>query len=138
MKKILLLSILGMGFISAQAQSGVVAKANADAVANYDGVRGIFTYPISTTERVSVSYGITPKNPTTTANLLIHTPNAMPFRAKIFNSAGKEVLNWKPAKEVYLYQEALNVSKFTAGVYTVNIYMGTNPNAIHSFEFQKL
>lgn len=138
MKKLLMISgiLLGIG-VHGYAQSGVIAKANADAVANYDGVAGIFTYPLSATERLSVSYGITPKHPVSTAVLTLHTPDPMPLSAKIFNAVGTEVLHWVPAKKVYLYQESLNVSSFPAGLYTVKLYMGSDPKEIHSFNFTK-
>ena len=139
MKKLLLASsfVLVCNF-SASAQSATISKANADAVAAVDAVAGSFGYALSVTETLNVNYSLSPKNPTTTANLMLHTPDPMPLSAKIMDASGKVVLSWTPTNKVYLYQSSLNTSSLKAGVYSVNLYMGTDKKSIHQFTFTKL
>lgn len=120
------------------AQSSTVSTQNSDAVKNYDGIRGNFGYALSSTESLNVNYSLTPKNPTSIAHLMLHTPDPMPLSANITNASGKVVLSWTPQEKVYLYNTDLNVSSLSAGVYTVNVYMGTENKSIHSFSFSKL
>jgi hypothetical protein len=119
------------------AQSAVVSPQNSEAVKNYDGVAGNFGYAISATETLNVNYSLTPKNPTTIAQLMLHTPNPMPLSAKIMDASGKVVLTWTPETKVYLYNVDLNVSSLKSGTYTVNLYMGTDPKSIYNFNFNK-
>lgn len=138
MKKLLFAIVVTLGFgFQSSAQSGTIAKPNADAIANYDGVRGNFGYPMSATETLNVNYELTPKYPTTTANLMLHTPDPMPLSAKIMDASGKVVLSWTPSTKVYLYNATLNTASLASGIYTVNIYMGTDPKSIHQFTFTK-
>lgn len=123
--------------LNASAQTSTVSTQNSDAVKSYDGVRGNFNYALSATEQLNVNYSITPKNPTTVAHLMLHTPNPMPLSAKIMNAAGKVVLTWTPDSKVYLYNADLNVSSLEAGTYTVNLYMGSDSKSIHNFSFSK-
>jgi hypothetical protein len=139
MKKMLLVSSLALvcSFAST-AQSATISKANADAVTNLDAVAGSFGYALSATETLNVNYSLSPKNPTTTANLMLHTPDPMPLSAKIMDASGKVVLSWTPTNKVYLYQSSLNTSSLKAGVYSVNLYMGSDKKSIHQFTFTKL
>ena len=139
MKKLFLIVVIALGFnIDSTAQSATISKANADAVAAVDAVAGSFGYALSTTETLNVNYSLSPKNPTTTANLMLHTPDPMPLSAKIMDASGKVVLSWTPTNKVYLYQSSLNTSSLKAGVYSVNLYMGTDKKSIHQFTFTKL
>jgi hypothetical protein len=121
---------------NAQSESSVSAQ-NADAVKNYDGVRGNFGYALSATETMNVNYALTPKNPSTVAHLMLHTPEAMPMSAKIVDATGKVVLTWTPEKKVYLYEVDLNVSALGSGSYTVQLYMGTDKKSMYNFSFNK-
>ena len=139
MKKLLsFLSIVLFFGYSANAQSATISKANADAINNLDAIVGKFGYALSSTETMNVNYSLSPKNPSTTANLMLHTPNPMPLSAKIMDESGKVVLSWTPDTKVYLYQTSLNISSLKAGIYTVNIFMGTDKKSIHQFNFTKL
>jgi hypothetical protein len=139
MKKLFLIVVIALGFnIDSTAQSATISKANADAVAAVDAVAGSFGYALSATETLNVNYSLSPKNPTTTANLMLHTPDPMPLSAKIMDASGKVVLSWTPTNKVYLYQSSLNTSSLKAGVYSVNLYMGTDKKSIHQFTFTKL
>lgn len=138
MKKLLLISSFVLACsISALAQSATISKANADAISNLDAVAGNFGYALSATETMNVNYSLSPKNPSTTANLMLHTPEPMPLSAKILDATGKVVLSWKPDSKVYLYQTSLNISSLKPGIYSVNIYMGEDKNSIHQFNFTK-
>ena len=138
MKNLLFAIALLLGYsFSVSAQSATVSTQNADAVKNYDGVMGNFSYALSAKESLNVNYSLTPKNPTTVAHLMLHTPDPMPLSAKIMDATGKVVLSWKPEQKVYLYNADLNVSSLTAGTYTVNVFMGTDAKSIHSFNFNK-
>lgn len=139
MKKLFLIVVIALGFnMASTAQSATISKANADAVTNLDAVAGSFGYALSATETLNVNYSLSPKNPTTTANLMLHTPDPMPLSAKVMDASGKVVLSWIPANKVYLYQATLNVSPLKSGVYSVNLYMGTDKKSIHQFTFTKL
>jgi outer membrane lipoprotein-sorting protein len=139
MKKLFLIVVIALGFnMASTAQSATISKANADAVTNLDAVAGSFGYALSATETLNVNYSLSPKNPTTTANLMLHTPDPMPLSAKVMDASGKVVLSWTPANKVYLYQATLNVSPLKSGVYSVNLYMGTDKKSIHQFTFTKL
>jgi hypothetical protein len=139
MKKLFLIVVIALGFnIDSTAQSATISKPNADAIANLDAVAGSFGYALSATETLNVNYSLSPKNPSTTANLMLHTPNPMPLSAKIMDQSGKIVLSWTPSSKVYLYQTSLNVSSLKAGVYSVNLYMGEDKKSIHQFTFTKL
>jgi outer membrane lipoprotein-sorting protein len=139
MKKLFLIVVIALGFnMASTAQSATISKANADAVNNLDAVAGSFGYALSATETLNVNYSLSPKNPTTTANLMLHTPDPMPLSAKVMDASGKVVLSWTPANKVYLYQATLNVSPLKSGVYSVNLYMGTDKKSIHQFTFTKL
>lgn len=138
MKNLLLIFavLVGCGF-NAAAQTSTVSTQNSDAVKNYDGVLGNFTYALSSTESLNVNYSLTPKNPTSTVHLMLHTPDPMPLSAKIMDASGKVVLSWTPESKVYLYNVDLNISGLTSGKYTVNVFMGTDSKSIHSFSFSK-
>jgi hypothetical protein len=139
MKKLFLIVVIALGFnIDSTAQSATISKPNADAITNLDAVAGSFGYALSATETLNVNYSLSPKNPSTTANLMLHTPNPMPLSAKIMDQSGKIVLSWTPSSKVYLYQTSLNVSSLKAGVYSVNLYMGEDKKSIHQFTFTKL
>lgn len=133
-----ILTLVSLFFLvlGSNAQSTVSAQ-NADAVKNYDGVSGRFGYALNERETMNVNYSITPKNPTTVAHMMLHTPEAMPLSAKIMDASGKQVLSWMPEQKVYLYNVDLNVSKLSAGTYTVQLYMGADTKMIHSFNFTK-
>jgi hypothetical protein len=139
MKKLFLIVVIALGFnIDSTAQSATISKPNADAITNLNAVSGSFGYALSATETLNVNYSLSPKNPSTTANLMLHTPNPMPLSAKIMDQSGKIVLSWTPSSKVYLYQTSLNVSSLKAGVYSVNLYMGEDKKSIHQFTFTKL
>ena len=138
MKKLLFIfSIVLFCESSANAQSATISKANADAINSFDGISGNFGYALSATEAMNVNYSLTPKNPTSTANLMLHTPEPMPLSIKIMDESGKTVLSWVPEAKVYLYNKSLNVSSLKAGTYSVNIFMGTDKKSIHQFNFTK-
>lgn len=138
MKKLFLIVVIAIGFnMDSMAQSATISKANADAISNLDAVAGNFGYALSATETLNVNYSLSPKSPSTTANLMLHTPNPMPLSAKIMDETGKVVLTWKPETKVYLYQTSLNISSLKVGTYTVNIYMGEDKKSIHQFNFTK-
>lgn len=138
MKKLLFIFTLALGFtVNAKAQTGAIATQNADAIKNYDGVRGNFEYALNARERVNVNYALTPKNPTTVAHFTVHTPDAMPFWATVSDASGKTVYTWKPEQKVYLYNADWNIASLSAGTYTVKIYLETDKKSIYQFDFTK-
>lgn len=138
MKKLLFIFTIALGFTTAsKAQSADISAENANAINNYDGVRGNFEYALNDRERVNVNYALNPKNPTTVAHFMLHTPEAMPLWATVTDAAGKVVLTWKPEQKVYLYNADWNVSKLTSGTYTVNVYMDAEKKSIYQFNFSK-
>ena len=138
MKKLFLIVVIAIGFnMDSIAQSATISKANADAINNLDAIVGKFGYALSSTETMNVNYSLSPKTPSTTANLMLHTPNPMPLSAKIMDESGKVVLSWSPETKVYLYQTSLNISSLKVGIYTLNIYMGEDKKSIHQFNFTK-
>ena len=107
MKKLLsILSIVLFCGYSANAQSATISKANSDAVNNLDAIAGNFGYALSATETMNVNYSLSPKNATSTANLMLHTPEPMPLSIKILDESGKTVLSWVPETKVYLYNKS--------------------------------
>ncbi|MES2477950.1 MAG: hypothetical protein V4561_02610 [Bacteroidota bacterium] len=138
MKNLIFIFALVIGCsLNSSAQTSTISTQNSDAVKNYDGVRGNFDYALSATERLNVNYSLTPKNPSTVAHLMLHTPDPMPLSAKIMNAAGKVVMTWTPDTKVYLYNADLNIASLEAGTYTVNVYMGSDSKSIHNFSFSK-
>ena len=138
MKKLFLIVVIAIGFnMDSIAQSATISKANADAINNLDAIAGNFGYALSATETMNVNYSLTPKNPTSTANLMLHTPDPMPLSVKILDESGKTVLSWVPETKVYLYNKSLNLASLKAGTYTVNIFMGADKKSIHQFNFTK-
>lgn len=138
MKKVIFIFALALGFgFNVNAQSGVISAQNAEAIANYDGVAGRFEYALSATENMNVNYAITPKHPTSIAHFMIHTPEAMPFSAKVSDASGKIVYTWTPVDKVYLYNANWNVASWANGTYTVNVFMGADPKSIYNFTFTK-
>ncbi len=139
MKKVFLCTLVTVAGLcyNAKAQSEGMAPQNADAIKSYDGFRGVFEYPVSASERISINYSFSPKAPSSEARFTVSTANPIVVKASIKNEAGKEVLHWVPEHVSNAYIFNWDLSKLKVGNYTLDLYTADDPKSIRQIAFTK-
>lgn len=136
MRALICLAFYILGLIGiAYAQSAL--NPNEEYLKNQDALTGRFELPLNERERMNVNYSLSPKNPSSEALFLLHTPTPMPLTANVTDASGKVVYTWKPEQQVYMYNVRWDLSKLKPGKYDVNIFSNGSSEKVFQFVFVK-
>ena len=142
MKKIITLVFFILPTLTVLAQNNSLATGSANNAVTDPSVRmGHFEMnrlnkQHGITEHVNVNYSLSPVPFSKVLDLEISTAESTFFSAAIVDAKNKEVVNWVPMQESYVYKTRINIAHIPAGKYQLVIYW-ENKAGHYSIPFDK-
>lgn len=135
MKKLLLIASLFATSYAVQAQEEENLNIKAQKEMAKKGYFGFFEYKADEIHSINVNYAIEPKEPTTEATVMLHTPYSNPLSLIVTTPQGKKVAEMTFSRDEYIKEGTVDVSGLKAGKYVYVIQW--DGESVYEIPFEK-